>query len=99
MREWERQERRTAKRYNGQRSPRSGAGHSRKNDVRNEHLLIENKTTGNRTQITLHTKDLELLRCNASVEGRVPVLQFDLAGRNYVVLHEGDFYDRLGGDQ
>jgi hypothetical protein len=39
------------------------------------------------------------LRRHATVEGRVPVLQFDLAGRSYVVLHEGDFYARLGGDE
>lgn len=99
MKEWERQERRTAERYRGSRSPGSGNGHSRKNDVRNEHLLIENKHTGNRRSITLLVKDLELLRCNATVEGRVGVLQFDLAGRSYVVLGEGDFYDRLGGDE
>jgi hypothetical protein len=99
VRDWERQETRTAKRYRGSRSPGSGNGHSRKNDVRNEHLLIENKLTRGLRSITLKVADLELLRRNASVEGRVPVLQFDLAGRSYVVLHEGDFYARLGGDE
>ena len=96
MKEWEKQERRTAKRYNGSRSPGSGNGPTRKNDVRNEHWLFENKHTGNRRSITLLAKDLEDLRRNANVEGRVPVLQFDLAGRSYVVLHEGDFFDRFG---
>ena len=99
MKDWERQEARTAKRYRGSRSPGSGNGHSRKNDVRNEHLLIENKLTRGTKGITLKVADLESLRQHATVEGRVPVLQFDLAGRSYVVLHEGDFYARLGGDE
>ncbi len=99
MKSWDRQEERTAKRYRGSRSPGSGNGHSRKNDVRNEHLLIENKTTDNTKSIRLLVEDLESLRRHATVEGRVPVLQFDLAGRSYVVLHEGDFYARLGGDE
>ena len=94
---WSKQERRTAERYKGQRSPGSGSG-LRRNDVRNEDLLIENKWTGNQRQITLLAKDLESLRKHAIVEGRIPVLQFDLAGRNYVALLEGDFLDIIGHD-
>jgi len=95
---WQRQEERTAERYRGSRSAGSGAGPTRKNDVRNEELLIENKTTDAKSY-TLKATDLELLRCNAIVEGRVPVLQLDLGGRSYVILLEGDFLDIYGHDQ
>jgi hypothetical protein len=94
-RPWQRQEERTAERYRGSRSAGSGAGPTRKNDVRNEQLLIENKTTDAKS-FTLKASDLELLRCNAIVEGRVPVLQLDLGGRCYVILLEGDFLDIYG---
>jgi hypothetical protein len=95
---WDRQEERTAKRYRGSRSIASGAGPTRKNDVRNETLLIENKTTGAKSYV-LKAADLELLRCNASVEGRIPILQLDLGGRSYVILHEADFLDISGHNQ
>lgn len=95
---WERQEERTAKRYRGSRSIGSGAGPTRKNDVRNADLLIENKTTAAK-QYILKAAELELLRCNAIVEGRLPVLQLDLGGRSYVLLLESDFLDISGFDQ
>ena len=66
--------------------------------MRNAELLIENKTTDAKS-FTLKSTDLELLRCNAIVEGRVPVLQLDLGGRSYVVLLEGDFLDFYGHDE
>lgn len=95
---WAKQEKRTAERYRGSRSVGSGSGRNRPNDVRNEDLLIENKTTNNTHSIRLLAKDLEGLRLHAIVEARTPVLQFDLAGRSYVVLLEGDFLDIKGHD-
>jgi hypothetical protein len=41
--------------------------------------------------ITLKEVDLRELRERAIIEDRIPVLQFDLNGRNYVVLVEDDF--------
>lgn len=85
------QEKRSASHYRGSRNSGSGSGWLRKNDVRSEEFLIENKlTTGNKS-ITLKEVDLRELRERAIIEDRTPVLQFDLNGRHYVVLVEDDF--------
>lgn len=83
------QEERTAAKYNGSRSPMSGAGWVHKNDVRTDQLLIENKRTDNKKSITLNAVDLEGLDRNAAREGRQAWFQFDLNGKSYVVLGEG----------
>lgn len=85
------QEKRSADVYRGSRNSGSGNGWMRKNDVRSEHFLIENKLTTSVKSITLKEVDLRELRQRAILEDRVPVLQFDLSGRNYVVLVEDDF--------
>ena len=90
------QEKRSAKSYRGSRNAGSGSGWLRKNDVRSETLLIENKLTVATKSITLKNADLVELRERAILEDRVPVLQFDLAGRNYVVLVESDFLEIIG---
>lgn len=89
------QENRSASNYRGSRNAGSGSGWLRKNDVRSEDLLIENKLTVGTKSITLKTSDLVELRERAIVEDRLPVLQFDLAGRNYVVLVEDDFRELI----
>lgn len=89
------QEQRSAKVYRGSRNAGSGSGWLRKNDVRSEQLLIENKLTTATKSITLKEVDLRELRQRAIVEDRIPVLQFDLAGRNYVVLVEDDFLELI----
>jgi len=83
------QEKRVAKQYKGSRTPMSGATWHSKNDVRSEDLLIENKRTDNKSGITIKAKDLEELDRHAAQEGRGAVLQFDLNGREYVILRSG----------
>ena len=90
------QEKRSAKSYRGSRNAGSGSGWLRKNDVRSETFLIENKLTIATKSITLKNIDLVELRERAILEDRIPVLQFDLAGRNYVVLVESDFLEIIG---
>jgi hypothetical protein len=85
------QEERTAKTFGGRRTIMSGAGWLRKNDVSTDRFLIENKTTGNKSSITLKFADLFALWRNAVREDKMPVLQFDLNNRRYVVLTEDDF--------
>lgn len=94
----QKQEKRTADTYRGSRNARSGAGWLRKNDVRSENLLIENKLTTNVKQITLKSKDLIELQQRAILEDRIPVLQFDCNNRRYVVLVENDFIELAGLD-
>ena len=89
------QEKRTATSYKGSRNARSGAGWLRKNDVRAENLLIENKLTTGLTQITIKVKDLVELRERAILEDRLPVLQFDVANKRYVVIPEDDFLEMI----
>lgn len=85
------QEERSAKIYRGSRNPMSGAGWVKKNDVRSETLLIENKFTDNKKSYTIKTTELVELTKRAVMEDRIPVLQFDLGGKHYVVLNEDDF--------
>jgi Ulp1 family protease len=85
------QEQRSAGAYKGSRNAGSGSGWLRKNDVRSETLLIENKLTIGTKSITIKEVDLRELRERAIIEDRIPVLQFDLNNRHYVVLIEDDF--------
>ncbi len=76
----------------------SGATWHSKNDVRTDELLIENKRTDNKSQITLKALDLEELDRNAAREGRSAVLQFDLNDKEYVVLRSGFARELFGMD-
>lgn len=98
LRKSKRQEKRTADTYRGSRNAGSGSGWLRKNDVRSLSFLFENKLTTNTKSISLKHVDLTELRERAIIEDRVPVLQFDLAGRRYVVLTEDDFLEMIRGD-
>ena len=90
------QEKRTADTYNGSRNAGSGNGWMRKNDVRSREFLFENKLTTNTKSITLKDVDLRELSERAILEDRTPVLQFDLAGRRYIILNEDDFMEMTG---
>ena len=93
------QEKRSANNYRGSRNAGSGNGWMRKNDVRSTEFLIENKLTTAIKSITLKEVDLRELRERAILEDRVPVLQFDLSGRSYVVIVEDDFLELISGKE
>jgi hypothetical protein len=88
-----RQEREGMQRFGGVQNPRSGARWDRKNDGRTDTELVEFKRTDNRRSITLLYDDLRALRRHAVVEGRVPLLCFELAGEHFVVLPENDYHE------
>lgn len=96
MKASKKQENRSAKIYKGSRNAGSGSGWMRKNDVRTHELLIENKLTNNVKSYSVKAKELVELTQRAVLEDRLPVLQFDLSGRHYVVLNEADFQMILG---
>lgn len=87
------QELRTAERYRGSRNAGSGSGWLRKNDVRSEHFLIENKLTTGSKSYTVKSVDLRELETRATLEDRMPILQFDLNNKSYVILLENDFLE------
>ena len=91
MKRSKKQENKAADRYNGSRNSGSGSGWVRKNDVRTHELLIENKFTDNKKQYSVKVIDLVELRQRAILEDRVPVLQFEILGKGYVILNEDDF--------
>lgn len=93
------QEKRSANNYRGSRNIASGALWFRKNDVRSMQFLIENKLTVATKSISIKEVDLRELRERAILEDRVPVLQFDLSGRSYVVLVEDDFLEMIANDK
>lgn len=86
------QEKRLAKKTGGTVSPQSGAGTRRKADVRNKRFLIEAKCRQDpkARSITIREDDLRKIERHAAVEGRIPVLSFELNGRDYVILQEAD---------
>jgi hypothetical protein len=92
------QEKRTADKYRGSRNVMSGAGWVRKADVRTEDFMIENKLKMNPEAKSYSIKALELrdLMKRARLEGRIGLLQFDLAGHSYVTLREDDFLEIIG---
>lgn len=95
MRKSRKQESDTAKTYRGSRQPGSGAGWMRKNDVRSDQFLIECKLTENLKSYTVKHSDLRELEVRAIHEDRMPVLQFDIANRQYVILTQADFLGLL----
>lgn len=67
-----------AKKVSGRRSPSSGASDKEDGDVENEVFLIECKTTGEfdkpAKSISIKLEDLEKIRDEAMVAGKVPVM-------------------------
>lgn len=92
------QEKRTAKTYGGTLNAMSGAGWMRKADVRTPDFMIENKTKMSLDAKSYSVKavDLRDLTKRARLEGRIPLLQFDLGGHRYVVLNEDDLLELIG---
>jgi hypothetical protein len=91
------QERQTADRYKGSRNAGSGSGWLRKNDVRSHEFLIENKFTDNQKQYSVKLLDLIELQQRAILEDRIPVLQFEIQGKRFVILPEDDFTSMFNG--
>lgn len=91
------QEKRTAESYKGSRNVMSGAGWMRKADVRTEDFMIENKLKmdPDAKSYSIKATDMRDLTKRARLEGRIPLLQIDLAGHRYVVLPEDDFLEMI----
>lgn len=91
------QEKRTAKEYDGAQNYRSGAGWVKKGDVRTDRFMIENKLRmkPDAKSYTLNATTMRDLVRQATLEGRIGLLQLDLGGKRYVVLSESDFLDLI----
>jgi hypothetical protein len=98
MKASKKQEKRSANIYKGSRNAGSGSGWLRKNDVRTSNLLIENKLTNNLKSYSVKLAELNELHQRAVIEDRMPVLQFDLGGKHFVILTEDDFRMLIGAD-
>lgn len=93
MKEWQKEERRLARRRGGALTGGSGSGWKRRNDVREgTAILWEQKTTANRTY-TLKEDDWEDLRKHALLDGYIPALHITLGAkkRRLVLIEEADF--------
>jgi len=56
------------------------------------------KSTGAK-QITIHNDDLELLRRNAILDGKMPAFSIQIGrGRRWVIISEDDFDDAFPAD-
>lgn len=93
MKEWEKEERRLARRRGGVQTGGSGSGWRRRNDVREgRRMLWEQKTTVNRTY-TLSEDTWEDVRHNALMDGFTPALHITLGKkkRRLILIEEDDF--------
>lgn len=89
------QERKIAQRYGGTLNAGSGNGR-RKGDVREDDFLIECKRTDGKRSISIKHDDLRAISKHAAMDNRTPVLQFELNGESFVILHEADFRGFFG---
>ena len=87
MKEWERQEKRIAKRHGGKQNAGSGSGWLHPNDVVDEEYLHEAKQGGK--MVTIKAEDWEKLRRNALLTGRQPLFHIQV-GKWRLVLHDED---------
>jgi hypothetical protein len=85
--EWERQEKRIAKRYGGKRQPGSGNGWLHQNDVKGDEILHEAKYGAK--MVTVKGEDWEKVRKNAILSGRRPVMHIQI-GKRHLILHDED---------
>ena len=94
----DKQEKFTAQQFGGSQIPMSGAGFWSKNDVKSDDFLIECKLKMDPDAKSYPIKSIDLrdLTRRARMEGRIPLMQIDLAGKRYVVLPEEDFLDIIG---
>lgn len=85
------QEERGVRRHGGSRNAGSGNTPWRKNDQRvDNEYLIEYKRTDKRS-ITLQLSDLEALRTNALLEGRLPLMGIEIGGRDWTLIPADEF--------
>jgi hypothetical protein len=91
------QENRIAVAYKGSRNVMSGAGWSKKADVRTNRFLIEAKTTENKSY-SLKLSEMREIRKQALVDDRIPLFMIEIQGHNFVVMDENDFIEMSGDD-
>jgi len=82
---WQEQEIRNAKDFNGKRTPRSGGFWNMKGDVKSDKFLIENKITV-KENFTIQGKVWEKIKHEALMEGRVPFLSIEFGKKKHEVL-------------
>ena len=91
MKKWEIQERDLAKRRGGARTPGSGSGWRRKQDVREgRRILWECKQTSG-VSISVKRVVWSELRKNALMDGAMPALALRLGDTDLVVISQDDF--------
>lgn len=91
--ESQKHERRIAKRFGGQVTPASGAFWSHKGDVRTVSMVMEHKYTGSLERLVVKASWLTKIEKEALQDFKMPVFMFHLAGADYVVLTDNDFYE------
>ena len=93
------QEERVAKRYDGKRSPSSGAAVTDQGDVRTEDALIECKHTGTYDKpaksISVKVSDLEKIADEAWSEGRRPEQALSIYAPGSVLSDANGFIDLM----
>jgi Holliday junction resolvase len=88
---WEKQEKALAKRRGGVRTPGSGSGWRRRNDVREgRRILWECKQTVG-ASISVSRTVWSALRKNAMMDGAMPALALRLGDYDLVVISQDDF--------
>lgn len=91
------QERDGAREFGGARTPGSGSGWLRKNDVLTPGLSIEYKTTA-KASYTLRLEDLRTAERNANADFRDMVFIVSIQGHEYALVTKDHLLELLGED-
>jgi hypothetical protein len=91
------QEKGVAKRLGGQLTVSSGNKWFDKGDVKTDRYLVECKTTG-KLSYAIKSSELRKIETEALLEGRNPVLVFDLDGRRYAIFPWEDAVELMERD-
>lgn len=85
-----------ARRFGATQHGGSGNGPYNKNDSHTSRFHIENKRTDGKRQITIKATDLADVEQNAAMVGRIPILAFELGGKDFYIVTPLDFHEMAG---
>lgn len=67
-----------------------------RNDMHSDTFWTECKRTDSTKFIRLDVKELDALRQRAARKGRIPKMEVEIGGREFVVLFDEDFQEMVG---
>jgi hypothetical protein len=93
VKQWEKVEKRTAKKTSGRRTPGSGNKWGFRGDIKGEIFLFEDKYTGKKS-FSIKESQWKKIKKEALMESRRPAFKVTFeSGTSFVVIDESDLYE------